>query len=254
MSAAEVIERFIRERPICVMAQMVLDRCLNPQTLDQLFREQATEQYERKLLFSAVARLMASVVLGRQPSVNAAYKRMKEEIGVSLNALYNKLDRVEPGLSQALVRHSYAQVEKLGSLLETGHPPYVQGYRCRILDGNHVSATEHRLLETRDFAAAPLPGKLLVVLDPCREAIADVFPIEDGHAQERSSLDPVIETVQAKDLWIIDRNFCTLKFLYSIHQRMAAFVTRQHGNLPENSWAHAGGWAERRPAWSTSRP
>ncbi len=232
MATAEVIERFMRERPISVMAQMVLDRCLNPQTVDQLFRDQATEQYERRLLFSAVAKLMASVVLGRQPSVNAAYKKMKEEVGVSLNALYNKLDRVELGLSQALVRHSYAQVEKLGSLLETGQTPYVEGYRCRILDGNHVSATEHRLLETRDYAAAPLPGKLLVVLDPCLEAIADLFPIEDGHAQERSGLDPVIETMQAKDLWIADRNFCTLKFLYSIQQRQAKFVIRQHGKLP----------------------
>jgi IS4 transposase len=231
MSEGDVIKRFERERPVCVMAQMILDRCLDRGTIDRLFREQATEQYERRLLFSAVARLMASVVLGRQPSVNAAYKKMKEEIGVSLNALYNKLDRVEIGLSQALLRHSYDQVQKLGNLLEVRRPSSIAGYRTRILDGNHLSATEHRLRETRDCTAAPLPGKSLVVLDPDREAIADLFPIEDGHAQERSSLDPVIETVRTKDLWICDRNFCTLKFLYAIDQRHARFVIRQHGQL-----------------------
>lgn len=232
MSELEVLKRFERKRPICVMAQMVLDRCLNRAAVDRLFHEFATEQYERKLLFSAVVRLMASVVLGRHASVNAAYRKMGKEVGVSLNALYNKLDRVEPGLSQALVRHSYAQVESLGNLLEIRRGrDYVSGYRSRILDGNHLSATEHRLLETRDCTAAPLPGKSLVVLDPVREAIVDLFPLEDGHAQERSSLDPVIETVQAKDLWIADRNFCTLKFLYAIDQRQARFVIRQHGQL-----------------------
>lgn len=231
MSDGDVIKRFERERPMCVMAQMVLDRCLDPRAIDRLFREQACEQYERRLLFSAVVRLMASVVLGRQPSVNAAYKKMREEVSVSLNALYNKLDRVEIGLSQALLRHSYNQVQKFGGLLGTGQAPYLAGYRSRILDGNHLSATEHRLRETRGCTAAPLPGKSLVVLDPRREAIADLFPMEDGHAQERSCLDPVIETVQAKDLWITDCNFCTLKFLYALDQRHARFVIRQHGQL-----------------------
>jgi hypothetical protein len=58
-----------------------------------------------------------------------------------------------------------------------------------------------------------------------------MFPIEDGHAQERSYLDDVIETVEAKDLWVADRNFCTHKFLYTIDKREAAFVIRHHENV-----------------------
>jgi hypothetical protein len=46
---------------------------------------------------------MSEVVLGVHPSVHAAYKANKHGIGVSTTALYNKLDRVEPGVSAALV-------------------------------------------------------------------------------------------------------------------------------------------------------
>jgi hypothetical protein len=58
--------------------------------------------------------------------------------------------------------------------------------------------------------------------------MTDVFPCEDGHAQERSLLPQVLPTVQANDLWIADRNFCTTGFLFGISARRAKFVIRQH--------------------------
>jgi hypothetical protein len=61
----------------------------------------------------------------------------------------------------------------------------------------------------------------------------DVFACEDGHAQEQSLLSRVLATVVSDDLWIADRNFCTLGFLFGLHWRGAAFVIRQHGSL---SW------------------
>jgi hypothetical protein len=47
-----------------------------------------------------------------------------------------------------------------------------------------------------------LPGKSLVVYDPRLRLPVDVFPCEDGHAQERSLLDQVLQTVQAQDAWV----------------------------------------------------
>ena len=47
-------------------------------------------------------------------------------------------------------------------------------------------------------------------------------------------LDQVLATVEANDVWIEDRNFCTLGFLFGIAERQACFVVRQHQNLP---WA-----------------
>jgi Transposase DDE domain len=79
--------------------------------------------------------------------------------------------------------------------------------------------------------AAPLPGQALVVLDQQRMVITDVILSEDGHAQERSLIPAVLHLVEADQLWIEDRNFCTLGLLFGIHRRGAAFVVRQHGQL-----------------------
>jgi hypothetical protein len=38
--------------------------------------------------------------------------------------------------------------------------------------------------------------------------------------------------VEADQRWIEDRNFCTLGLLFGLHRRGAAFVVRQHGQLP----------------------
>ena len=111
-------------------------------------------------------------------------------------------------------------------------PPLLRGYRTKILDGNHFSATEHRIEELRTLGDAPLPGKALVVLDPQLKLATHVFPCEDGHAQERSLLDQVLPCVEKGDLWIEDRNFCTLGFLFGIRSRQAKFLVRQHANLP----------------------
>jgi hypothetical protein len=59
----------------------------------------------------------------------------------------------------------------------------------------------------------------------------DVFPCEDGHAQERSLFPWVLEQVKAKEVWIADRNFCTKDFLSQIAQSKAYFIIREHQQL-----------------------
>jgi hypothetical protein len=94
-----------------------------------------------------------------------------------------------------------------------------------------LSATEHRIEELRTTWAAPLPGKVLVVLEPETGLATDVFLTPDGHAQERSLLDDVLQIVQERDVWIADRNFCTFKFLFEIAKKRGFFIIRQHGTV-----------------------
>ena len=109
-------------------------------------------------------------------------------------------------------------------------PEWLPGYRVKVLDGNHLAGTEHRIKELRTMRAGALPGQALVVLDPRLMLATDVILCEDGHAQERSLLDQVLGLVRAKDLWIEDRNFCTTGFLFGIAARGAFFVVRQHAS------------------------
>jgi Transposase DDE domain len=222
---------FVKERPICVMARAVLERLLDAQRLDDLFARTAERQYTRELLFSSLVQLMSEVVLGVHPSVHAAYQAQKDALGVSTTALYNKLDRVETGVSAALVRDSAVLAEPVVKALRASHPRWLPGYQIKVLDGNHLSSTEHRLKALRSTWAAPLPGQALVVLDQQRMLITDVFLNEDGHAQERRLLTQVLQHVEEDQLWIEDRNFCTLGLMFGIAHRGAAFVVRQHGQL-----------------------
>ena len=119
---------------------------------------------------------------------------------------------------------------------------WLPGYRVKILDGNHLAGTEHRLKELRTIGAGALPGHALVVLDPQAMLVTDVFPCEDGHAQERSLLDQVLETIRPGEVWIADRNFCTTGFLFGIARRGGYFVIRQHGATLHIEWM-----GERRP-------
>jgi hypothetical protein len=112
---------------------------------------------------------------------------------------------------------------------------WLPGYRIKVLDGNHIASTERRLEVLRDCAAGPLPGQSLVVLEPETGLATQMVGCEDGHAQERSLLEPVLAAVEPKDLYIADRNFCTLRFLLGIAKRDGFFVFRHHANMPVTS-------------------
>jgi len=58
------------------------------------------------------------------------------------------------------------------------------------------------------------------------------FPFEDGHAQERSLLNKVLLTIKPNDVWVADRNFCTLNFTSTIASKQAYFIIREHKNYP----------------------
>jgi len=231
LTFAKLFQPFIEERPICVMARGVLENLLHPERINELFERTAEVQYTRELAFSSVVDLMGQVVLGVQPSVHAAYQAQAEKIGVSDQAVYDKLNHVEPAVSAELVRDSARQAAAVIRALRAPLPPLLKGYRTRILDGNHLAASERRLEELRGMGAAPLPGQTLVVLDREPMVASEVFLCEDGHAQERSLLGAVLGIVQPADLWIADRNFCTFGFLAGLEARGGSFVIRQHGQL-----------------------
>ncbi len=233
MLLGEIFERFVEQSPTTVMVRGVLEKVLAPEKLDELFERTAKVQYTRELLFSAVVNLMSLVVCGIRPSVNAAYKAQAQEIGVSRTALYDKLNGTEPEVSAELVRHTAFELEPVVEQLGGQLPNLLPGYRVKILDGNSLGTTEHRLEVLRSIRGGALPGKSLVVLDPALMLAINVFPCEDGYAGERALLDQVLTWVSTNDVWIADRNMCTRGFLFGIANRQAYFVIRQHQGM---SW------------------
>ncbi len=226
-----VLNRFVQKSPLTVMTRACLEHALDPDALNTLFDRHAEWQYTKSLLFSTLVDLMGLVVCRIQPSVSAAYKSM-EELPVTLTAVYDKLNGTEASVSAALVQHTAERLAPVIKELGGELPPLLDGYQTRVIDGNHLASTDHRLAVLRDCKAAPLPAQGLVVLDPALMLTTHMIPCEDGHAQERSMLDQVLALVQPRDFWIADRNFCTLGFLYGVQQRGGFYGIRHHAGMP----------------------
>ncbi len=224
----EILDRFVEQSAASVMFRGTLENVVTAELLDGIFTKTAIRQRPGELLFSSIVDLLTVVATGSRKSVNDAYLAKKEQFTVSVASVYNKLNGVETAVSRQLIRQTAMRMAAVLQQLQPRRPPLLRGYRTKIIDGNHLAATEHRIGELRTIGSGPLPGFALVVLEPDRMLATDVFPCEDGHAQERSVLPQVQSTVAKDDLWIADRNFCTTGFLYGIATRHAAFVIRQH--------------------------
>jgi hypothetical protein len=229
---SEMFEQFVEASPVTVMMRAIMERIFSAEKLDALFEQTAEKQYTRELLFSTVVGLMSLVVCGIHPSVSAAYKALEKMVGVSRVALYSKLNGLEPGISRALVTYSGEELAPLVKELGASSNALLPGYEIRIADGNHLGATEHRLVVLQDQRAGALPGQSIAVLDPQLMLVRDLFPCEDAHAQERSLCPELLTCVKPGEVWIADRNFCTRLVLFGIHQRQAYFIIREHLNLP----------------------
>lgn len=226
-----VVERCARHSPVTVMARLALERALEPAWVDAMFERECGAQYTRELLFSTVVELMSVVAVGLRPSVHAAAQAC-EDLPVSVQALYDKIRRTEPNLVQALVAGSADRLSQVLAPMLPDKTPIVPGYRLRIVDGNHLPASEKRLKPLRGFRGAALPGQSLVVYDPDWKLVVDLEPCEDGHAQERGPMQSLLARAQKDELWIADRNFSTRTILCGWHARGCGFIVREHGRTP----------------------
>jgi IS4 transposase len=129
----------------------------------------------------------------------------------------------------AVVRGNPARA---GAVVKEAPPAVLPGYVIRIVDGNHLAATEPRLKALRTYGGGALPGQALVVYDPDLDLALDVVPCENGHTQERALLAALERRVAAGEVWIMDRNFCVLYWLQRITAQSAYFVVREHEQTP----------------------
>ncbi len=218
--------------PLGVMVRGTMEWLLDESMLETLFQQHAPEQFTRELTIAALVQLFIQVSTGARPSVHAAYKadQATDEptIETTYQAVYGKLGRLQPAVSEAVVRYS---AERCGQLLApnlTARNEPLPGYRMRVLDGNVLTGTDHRLKGLRRWLNACLPGKSLVIYEPGLGLVTDLVLEEDAYTQERALLTQMVPRLQAKDLVVADRNFCTTRFVFGVQAQNAFTIVRQH--------------------------
>jgi Transposase DDE domain len=223
-------QAFMDASPVSVMIRGTLERILHPDRLEQAFVDHAVSQYTLKITFAQCVQIMDAVVFKLEPSVGAWYQNHGHTLSATRQALYDKLKHVEPAVSAVLVHQAGAELLSCVRNMKQAPKAPLPGYRVRVLDGNHLTGTEHRLKGLRGTRAAALPGQALVLYDPRFDLITDAIPCEDAYSQERSLLDQVLPLIVREDCVVADRNFCTTGFLFGLWQRAGCFVIRQHAS------------------------
>jgi hypothetical protein len=223
----DLMDSFVREAPVAVMVRAALTRAVADSTLDELFERTAQVQYTKELAFSTLVKLMAKVTFGTYDTVHSAFLNAKD-IAVSISAVYQKLQGIEGGVVEALIRETAQSMREILDALPLPGALPIAGLRVRMLDGNFLAGTDHCLECLRGSGAAALPGMALVVRDGQSGLLTDVLPCEDAYTNERSLYNRLLLLVRPDDLWLADRNFCTLDYLRGIADKGGFFLVRHH--------------------------
>jgi hypothetical protein len=223
-----ILNDSIKSAPIAVMTRIALDWVIRSTPFDRLFEQTAEDQYTREFTLEHLVLVMLDVVCDHHPSTRAAFRDRQLDLIASLSAFYGKLNRMELAVTEQVVRQTARRSRELiaaaGGLL----PEPIPGYAVRLLDGNVLAGTDHRLIPTRTTWSACLPGKSLAIYEPASGLIIDVVLEEDAHTQERALLDAIV--IRPGELWIADRNFCVRTFLFRIQHSEAFFLVRRHAS------------------------
>jgi hypothetical protein len=223
-----ILDPFAKGAAPAVMTRLALDWMIQRTSIDPLLEEVAVGQYDREFLLGHFVEVLADVSCGFRPSPRSAFLRRQFDRIASLSAFYAKLGRMEPAVPAAIVRQTADRARELivaaGGLL----PEPIPGYSARVLDGNVLAGTDHRIEELRSTRAATLPGKSLAIYEPISGLVRDVILEENAHTQERALLDQV--AVEPGQLWVMDRNFCVRTFLFGILRSGAFFLVRRHAS------------------------
>lgn len=225
-----MVDRFAKAAPVAVMVKGVLEHVLSDENLDTVFENHSSRQYVRKLGFAACFWLMADVVTKAKPSIHAAFQAEKEHLKVSVQSVYNKLNHLELSTLENLVSTTASNMIACGREMRVLQPPLIPGYDCRILDGNVLAGTEHRIKELRRTNAAALPGRSVSFYNFQYRMIDDVVLDKNGHAQDKSQIDAVITRIKPGECIIADAGFCTQKMMLGISRSKAYFVLRKPRN------------------------
>ena len=229
-----ILDPFAEGAASAVMTRLALDWMIERTSLDPILEGVAEGQYNREFLLGHFVQVMADVACGFRRSVRAAFLKRQFDLVASISAFYRKLARMEPVVPAAIVRETAGRARELIVASNGLAQESIKGYSARILDGNVLTGTDHRITPLRSTRSAVLPGKSLTIYEPVSSLILDVVLEENAHTQERALLDQVV--VEPGQLWIMDRNFCVRTFLFRIHRATAFFLVRRHAStLPFES-------------------
>ncbi len=185
-----------------VMTRVALNWMIECTSIDPILDEVSEGQYTREFLLGHFVQVMCDVACGFRRSAREAFLKRQLDLVGSLSAFYRKLGRMEPCVAATIVRETASRARELISAADGLLPEPIPGYTARILDGNILTGTDHRINELRSTRSAALPGMSLAIYQPVSGLVLDLILEENAHTQERALLDQVEIAPASSGSWI----------------------------------------------------
>lgn len=225
------LEVAVRISPLTALVRGLLERVMSREVLDDLFARHVADQRVRQVTAGAVTHLMLQVVAGTHRAVFAAFQADQSSdeplITTSYQALYERLGRMFPQYSCALVRASSRQ---FGDLVRAQHSKAVgcwKSYALRMVDGTMPEGSEHRLGVLRECGPAGLPAKVVFAFDPDSRLCVDVEASEDAYTSEARLAGELFSRARRGELYVADRAYCSSTLFALLIDQQADFVIRE---------------------------
>ena len=153
-----ILNPYVEGAPAAVMTRIALDWILEGTSFEQIFEQVAEDQYQREFTLAHFVPTMLDVASGYRPSPRAAFLRRRLDAVASISAFYRKLGRMELALPTEVVHQTMQRARGLIVAAGGPRPEPIPGYHARILDGNVLTGTEHRITPLRTTNSAGRPG------------------------------------------------------------------------------------------------
>ncbi|KVT16631.1 prevent-host-death protein [Burkholderia sp. MSMB1078WGS] len=246
-----VVERFVEQSPMAIMARLVLQCALHDDWVDAAAGagDEPDGESIREALFAVAVDAIAAI---------AAWRRMPDAagavapgFGAAVTALHDCMSRWRSGWGRALARDSVDLLLPVASVRGVDGACAVDGMRLRVLDGAGEACAPRadgcdcgRACDDPARDAAAGGARVLPVYDPELGMIVDLLPCERGRSHERAFVGALLEAVRPGELWIVDGRFDTDAILSGWPRRGGAFVLREYGRSaacrPLGDWQDAG--------------
>lgn len=124
-----------------------------------------------------MADLIAGVVFEISSPICDAQQAIADAIKVSRDPVHNKLSRIDPQLSPAMVDDSVTQFAPIIEELDACHPSVLRRCHPKTLEGNQFVPKKQQIEELLTIYT-PLPNNTLVFLEPLTKLATHVFPYQ----------------------------------------------------------------------------
>ena len=233
--------------PLAEAVFRLLRHSLEDRFLSDLFERHRGTGSEQKVSFGSVVQLVSDALLKHDGSGRQSFKAAREagELEATDAAVYGKLRRLRPELSEAFLAEATGRLRELMPEGSSDVPPSLRDFQVFVMDGKKLKKFPKRLKALRPVSGKMLGGKVVAGLLLNEGLVVSMHVSLDGEANDAPLVPALVEDCArrfpGRHLYVGDRQFCDLTIPPLIEEKGHSFLIRYSRKMkffPERQCEH----------------